>query len=144
MAPTTGRGADLPTVSLRIGSTAFYLCFPHNPEKPNSRITSVLSSAAVVAGCEESNDRRRGEMAPHSSESSLAELFLLALLRAVLSVFLFASLRGTRRSRKPLSVLCRVSAVRLSNFARRACTLAAASLIFCFTRSLWRHLNAAT
>lgn len=69
MAPTTGREIRLARRLSPNRADYFYLCFPHNPERPGSRVVAaVLSirSAMAAVGCE-SNDRRYREMAPHSA-----------------------------------------------------------------------------
>lgn len=95
--------------------------------------------------------RLRGEQRPPPQRDGATLVIVIACRplstrppsRRSFSFFLSRVSEALVGREKPLSVLCRVSAVGLSDFARRACALAAASLIFRFPRSLWRHRDAA-
>lgn len=120
MAPTTGRGADLPAASVQIGPSAYPVFYAARKTGPSHRRT--LLSVAVV--CERATtaaaERWRHARQRHPSRPLSPRL---PPRRSPRFFFFFASLRGTRRSRKSLGV---VSAVGLSNFARRAHASAAA------------------
>lgn len=116
MAPTTGRRADLPAASLRIGPTACS-AFSHSPKNRALASASPYSPfGGGSGGLRKSNDRRSGEMAPRSAETSFQTSFSSPSFAPVAPFFFLVSLRGTRRS---LKSLCVVSAVGLSNFAPR-------------------------
>lgn len=72
MAPTTGRGADLPAASLQIGPTAYPVFFSRSPK--NRALASAYAPFGS-GGLQESNDRRSGEMAPRSAETSFQTSF---------------------------------------------------------------------
>lgn len=99
VAPTTGRGAaDSPAASLQIGPTA-YPVFLRSP-KSRALASAYSPFGSGSGGLQESNDRRSGEMAPRSAETSFQTSFSSPSSASFAPFSFFASLRGTRRPRK--------------------------------------------
>lgn len=124
MAPTTGRGADLPAASLQIGPTAYPVFFFFFLRSPKNRALASAYAPFGSGGFQESNDRRSGEMAPRSAETSFQTSFSSP------SSASFAPFSFFRESQRHSSVAKNLSAssprLGFSNFARQARASAAA------------------